>query len=173
MKNLIAGILLTIIVIIVAGLIYILSGAYNVSQLSPHGPIAKWIIEKTMTNSIEKRIKKIEAPDLTDSAKIITGFRHYDEMCAICHLSPGMKESDIAKGLYPDPPEFTRNENIPEAEEGFWIVQNGIKMTGMPAFSPTHNDDEIWAMISFLINKMPGLTESDYNSMKKSGTKEY
>ena len=168
MKKFIAGILFTVFILIIAGIIYILSGSYDVSQLSPHGPIAKWVVEKTMMHSIKKRIKNIVVPDLNDTAKIAVGFRHYDEMCVVCHLAPGMKESEIGKGLYPEPPEFTNKENIPDARGGFWIIKNGIKMTGMPAFSPTHKEEEIWAIVAFLVNRMPGLSEADYNSMNES-----
>jgi mono/diheme cytochrome c family protein len=168
MKNFLGGILFTLVILILGGLLYIWSGSYNVSQLSPHASLTKWVITKTMMNSIKRRIKNIEVPDLNDSIKIATGAAHYDDMCAVCHLAPGMEESEIEQGLYPEPPEFTEKENIPDARGAFWIVQNGIKMTGMPAFSPTHNEEELWSMVAFLVKKMPGLTESEYNKIKES-----
>ena len=120
-----------------------------------------------MMHSIMKRTKNIEVPDLKDSTKYATGFRHYDEMCAICHGAPGIEESEFAEGLYPEPPEFTERANIPGAAGGYWIIKNGIKMTGMPAFSPTHSEEELWSIIAFLVNRLPGMTESEYKSMKE------
>jgi mono/diheme cytochrome c family protein len=167
MKNFIGGIFTAVIVLIILSLMYIWSGMYDVSQLSPHGQVTKWIINKTMMHSIKKRTKKIEVPDLNDSSKITLGFRHYEEMCVICHLAPGVKESEIGMGLYPEPPEFTEKKNLPDARGGFWIVQNGIKMTGMPAFSTTHKDEEIWAIVAFVVKRLPGMTEADYKMMKE------
>jgi hypothetical protein len=43
----------------------------------------------------------------------------------------------------------------------FWVIKNGIKMTGMPAFGPTHEEDELWGVVGF-VKILPGLKEEDY-----------
>ncbi|MEP7231601.1 MAG: cytochrome c [Ginsengibacter sp.] len=54
---------------------------------------------------------------------------------------------------------------MPDTTEAFWIIKNGIKMTSMPAFGPTHSDQKIWAITDFLLNKMnkmsPGISGMD------------
>ena len=172
MKKFIRGIIFTVIVLLVAALIYIWTGAYDISQLSHHSSLTKWLIDQTVTHSIKKRTRNIEVPDLKDNTKFTVGFRHYDGMCVFCHSAPGIEESEFARGLYPDPPGFTKRDNIPGAAEGYWIIKNGIKMTGMPAFATTHSDEEIWSIVAFLVNRLPDMTESDYKSMKKLYTPE-
>ncbi len=58
---------------------------------------------------------------------------------------------------------------MPKPDEAFWIIKNGIKMTGMPGFGPTHTDNEIWAITAFMLNKMNSLSSVDYkNWIRKS-----
>jgi hypothetical protein len=49
--------------------------------------------------------------------------------------------------------------------ELYWVVANGIRMTGMPAFSPTHKPDEIWKMVAF-VRHMPEITKEEQQVLK-------
>jgi mono/diheme cytochrome c family protein len=164
MKKIILSVVLTLVVIIGAMIIYIYSGSYNVSQLVPDNAITQWAITTAKSQSIKKRTKNIIAPQLNDSSMIIMGFQHYNEMCSTCHGGPGVAPDELAKGLYPAPPKFYKSTDMPDTLESFWIIKNGIKMTAMPAFGPTHNDQEIWAITDFLLNKMNKMTPQEYHS---------
>lgn len=166
MKKVFLTIILTLVVLVVAFLLYILSGTFNASQMSPHKAITQWIIDKTMQHSIEKRLKGIKVPALTDTTMIAEGLSHYNEMCVICHGGPGIEPSEMTKGLYPEPPRLYKAD-MPRPEEAFWIIKNGIKMTSMPAFAPTHSDDKIWAITAFMLNKMNSMSPTDYQEWMK------
>ena len=102
-------------------------------------------------------------PNLEDPKRIQTGLVHYHEMCTTCHGAPGVNISEIGQGLNPDPPELS-DVGRDAPEETFWVVKNGIKMTGMPSFGVTHTDDEIWDIVAFL-RKMGKLTPQEYQAM--------
>jgi hypothetical protein len=77
-----------------------------------------------------------------------------------------------AEGLYPKPADLARAPAHYTPAELFWIVRNGIKMTGMPAWSD-HSDEELWATVAF-VEKLPGMTQGEYGklvmqSMKMGG----
>ncbi len=57
---------------------------------------------------------------------------------------------------------FHKSEDMPDTTEAFWIIKNGIKMTSMPAFGPTHSDQKIWAITDFLLNKMNKMSLIEY-----------
>ncbi|MGE5447158.1 MAG: hypothetical protein ACM3PR_02270, partial [Bacteroidales bacterium] len=91
MKKTLITIVLTLAVIVAGFFIYIYSGAYNISQLSPHNSLTKSIIGITTHHSIEKRLKDIVVPaNITDTAVIVRGFKHYNEMCIGCHNAPDL-----------------------------------------------------------------------------------
>jgi len=167
MKKIILSILSTLVFLGVVFIVYIYSGSYDVSQLTPHSTITKWMINTTKHYSIKKRLKNIQVPPLNDTTMIAQGFVHYDEMCVICHGGPGNNPEELAKGLYPKPPRFYKSNDMPDPDESFWIIKNGIKMTSMPAFGPTHTDQEIWAITDFLLNKMNKMSPDDYSAWLK------
>jgi mono/diheme cytochrome c family protein len=169
MKKVILSIIFTLVVLVIAILAYIWSGTFNVSQMVPHKSITQWVINKTTQYSIEKRIKGITVPALTDTAMIAVGLDHYNEMCVICHGGPGIEPSEMTKGLYPEPPVFYKSE-MPTPEGAFWIIKNGMKMTSMPAFGPTHSDDKIWAITAFMLKKMNSISPADYQELLKKSS---
>ena len=97
---------------------------------------------------------------LDDHGTIVTGTEHFAAHCAICHGAPGVPKGEIAAGLYPQPPNLDHAAKQLSPAELFWIVKNGIKMSGMPSWAD-HSDDELWATVAFL-EKLPGMTEQDY-----------
>jgi mono/diheme cytochrome c family protein len=126
-----------------------------------------WLLETARDRSIEVRAKGIIAPgDLSDPKRVQLGAGHYAAMCGPCHLAPGMKRTEIARGLYPRAPELRHGTDLSPAEE-FWVVKHGLKMTGMPAWGVTHSDEQLWDVVAFL-QKLPELTPEQYQSMVKS-----
>jgi len=161
-------------VFIIGFLLYIFSGTYDISQLTPHNGLTKWVIKKTTHASIESRMKENAVPsNINDSTLIIEGFRHYDEMCTDCHGGPGVELDELAAGLYPKPPKIYKHATQEDPQEFFWIIKNGIKMTGMPAYSPTHTDEKIWAITAFVTGKLNKMSAEEYKDWrKKYGEKE-
>ncbi len=167
MKKVILTIIITLVFIIAVFTVYMYSGTYDISQLTPHNAITKWMIRTTTHYSIKKRLKTIQVPPLNDTALIVLGFRHYNEMCVMCHGAPGIDPEEMAEGLYPKPPRFYKSDDMPDPDEAFWIIKNGIKMTSMPAFGPTHTDSKIWAITGFLLNKMNSMSPDEYQTWIK------
>jgi len=84
----------------------------------------------------------------------------FNEHCVLCHGAPGLEPSELAKGLYPHPPLLERKKHL-QVGAVYWIVKNGVRDTGMPAFGPTHDEQELWAIAAFTA-KMPHLTPAQY-----------
>lgn len=143
------------------------AGAIDVAADTPHNPAVHGLIEWAREQSIARRAADIvPPPDLSDAARIRRGAGNYDAMCANCHLSPGVEDSEIRKGLYPTPPNLYKPEDA--ADPGrtdarrFWIVKHGLKASGMPAWSKGGMEDEaIWDLTAFL-KVMPRLSPEQY-----------
>lgn len=158
----------TIVATLVLGMIIVFAviwfGLFNVAANEKHLSITTQFLELVRHRSISVRSKSIEVPDLDDKELIKGGAEHYAEMCAGCHLAPGMEATELHSGLYPKPPVFSESnyDNSPKAQ--FWVIKNGVKMSGMPAWSPAHHDEEIWAMVAF-IKKMKSLNSEQYQAL--------
>jgi mono/diheme cytochrome c family protein len=137
---------------IVAGFLFIYWGIYNVSALKQHTRFTHWIITTAMERSVRYHARGIQVPPLSDPALLELGFQHYTEMCEGCHASPGVQPSEMVKGLNPQPPVLTETVKEWSPAELYWIIKNGIRMTGMPAWGSTHSDEELWAMVAHVMS---------------------
>jgi mono/diheme cytochrome c family protein len=140
------------------------SGLYNVSATEPHWEVFRLLLEEIREQSVKAHSKGINPPSIEDAKLAEAGFPHFHEMCRLCHGAPGYPLPEFAQGLYPDPPALTSETVQKEWSNAqlFWIIKNGIKMTGMPAFGPTHDDKELWGVVAFL-RRLPGMTDEEYN----------
>jgi len=164
--NLIYNWILLLIILIVGAGLYLFNGMYNFAATSPHNNLTSLIIDESMEKSVKKHAKYVPMSHLEENAGIEEGSEEYDEMCAMCHGGPGLPESVLYKGLYPSPPKLYDDHEDWTDEELFWIIKNGIKMTGMPAWGPTHSDDEIWALVAF-VDKLTRLSPEDYQGLRQ------
>ncbi|HKI45365.1 MAG TPA: cytochrome c [Balneolales bacterium] len=160
-------IIATLLAEIVLGIIFIYSGFYNVSVMTPDPGIMTWALSTTSDRSVEHHAANIKMPDLADSTMIAHGFKRYNEMCVGCHGAPGVKRGDGGKGLDPHPPDLARSAKEMPAKNLFWVIKNGIKSTGMPSFGKTHSDQKIQDIVAFL-EQMKNMTPQQYAMMKKS-----
>lgn len=160
--------LITIAILIAAATLYVWSGRYNVAATSPHWNISIRLIQEARDRSITFHSRGIHAPPLKHPDLLPIGFDHYHAMCRLCHGAPGYAQTETAQGLNPQPPKLTSEgvQGLKDAEL-YWVVKNGIKMTGMPAFGPTHEEDELWGIVAFL-RDLPKLSPGEYKAMARA-----
>src|SRR5262245_44311265 len=164
--GLVAGALL----VLLAAVVVIYAGLYNIAADVPHTQPIYWLLETVRDRSIVARSRDIVVPkNLDDANRISKGAGQYAEMCSGCHLAPGMKRTEISQGLYPRAPELRRKTDLTPAEQ-FWIVKHGVKMTGMPAWGVTHDDDLLWDVVAF-VHKLPEMTPEQYEALVKNAPK--
>lgn len=158
-----------LILIFFAGIIFfVYSGIVDISAQRKENPLLHWLLVTTRERSIAVHAAEIKVvPDLNDLTRIREGLNHYREMCVECHRAPGLSDSETSKGLNPAPPNFAQMKSLDlTPAETFWIIKNGIRMTGMPAWGITHDDEKIWALTAF-VRKLPNMKPSEYQSMSK------
>jgi mono/diheme cytochrome c family protein len=139
------------------------SGIYNVAADDHHAVPGLPLLRTLRDHSITARVRKIDVPDLTDRAGISAGARLYANLCADCHLAPGSSSSESGKGMYPRPTNLVKQPVI-DVRRTFWVTKHGIKMSGMPAWSASLEDADIWGIVAFL-ERMPNMSEEDYRQL--------
>jgi hypothetical protein len=131
------------------------SGAYDVGADEPHSTITARVLAVIRDRSIAARAESLPVPNLADPALIALGAGHYAGMC--------IADSEMRQGLYPKPPNLTQRRTRSPAES-FWIIKHGVKMSAMPAWGSTHDDQTIWAIVAFL-QQLPTLDASEYSAL--------
>ncbi len=163
MKLFIVTLEILIILLIIGLIALIYSGSYNVAATGPDSGIVEWVLETTMGKSVRRHAQGIVMPDLPEASRQ-KGVEHFTAMCVLCHGAPGVEPSAIGRGLKPQPPALATIVHEWTPAELFWIVDNGIKMTGMPAFGLSHQEADVWAIVTF-IRQLPEMSAAEYRSL--------
>jgi thiosulfate dehydrogenase len=146
------GMVLGIAILAVCVFFYFRLGYAPVATASAPMPFEQFIAQ----GALDARIKK-EAPTTVpvqaDESNLAAGYKIYRDTCAMCHGLRGEEETGIAKGMFPKPPQFFAHPAKGGAVgQTFWVVKNGIRLTGMPGFGASMTDDQIW-QVSLMIEQ--------------------
>ena len=116
--------------------------------------------------------RKQQNPVLATADNLRDARLHFADHCAICHGNEGTGDTMIGKGLYPKPPDL-RAAGTQKLSDGelFWIIENGVRFTGMPAFGGTHGSEEdSWKLVRF-IRHLPQLSTDERLEMERHNPK--
>ncbi|MGF7163343.1 cytochrome c553 [Rhodoligotrophos appendicifer] len=134
---------------LVGAVLFIWSGYYNVAAGREHLSLTTWILEQVRDQSIKSHSDDIEVPELDDPNLIRLGAAHYQGACVFCHGSPDQPRNPIVANMLPAPPDLSASSEYSPAEV-YWIVLNGLKYTGMPAWPAEGRGDEVWALVALI-----------------------
>ena len=143
---------------------FFFGGFFNVAASQDDPDSVNWAIEHVRDASIARHATVMPTGSLDDPALVQAGAKSFSQRgCVHCHGGPGVEWSKFSEGLNPGPPDLKDVVDDPP-EEIFWVIKNGIKMTGMPSFGKIEvPDPEIWSMVAFL-KKLPMVSEDDYKA---------
>jgi len=145
--------------------VFFFGGYYNVAATVEDPAIIKWALPHVRTASIARHAKDKPPMSLDDAAVVRTGARAFSERgCVNCHGAPGVNWAKVSEGIRPYPPDLKELANEVEPEQLFWVIKNGINMTGMPGFGLIEvPDQEIWSIVAF-VKKLPTVSDADYKA---------
>src|SRR5712692_5729745 len=149
----------------IAAAIFFFGGYYSVAGTAGEPGIVRWTLFHVREASIARHAKD-EAPlSLNDPAIVRAGARAFSERgCVTCHGGPGVDWAKYAEGLRPDPPDLKELANERTPQQLFWVIKNGIYMTGMPSFGAIEvPDQEIWTIVAF-VKKLPSVSGDDFKA---------
>ena len=129
---------------------FIRSGMFDVSAFRPHTTLTEWVTHETMIRSVKRHARWIVPPERFTSAQVAAGFCQYETHCVACHGAAGVARQHWADGLEPAPPYLLDVHQRFSRAELFWVVQNGIKMTGMPAWRESMPNRQMWEVVAWL-----------------------
>jgi mono/diheme cytochrome c family protein len=164
MTKLLAFIGVVAIVVAVAAGVFFLGGFFNIAATEHDPDIVNRVLIQTRMASIARHSRDLQEPRLAANDHE-AGARSYNTRgCVNCHGAPGTEWQKWSEGLNPDPPDLKEIVPKRESRELFFVVKNGIRMTGMPSFGATGlSDDEIWKLVAFL-KKLPTITDAEYKA---------
>jgi mono/diheme cytochrome c family protein len=148
---------------------FFFGGFYSVAGTAEDPAAVTWALTQVRTASIDHHANDTPPSSLNDTATVQAGARAYAALgCVNCHGAPGVKWQKFSEGLHPDPPDLKDVVGELSPSQLFWVIKNGINMTGMPSFEQAGaKDDEIWSIVAF-VKKLPDVSDADYKAWTAS-----
>ncbi len=162
MKIFLFGVIIGLILVPVGVYYYFSSGMAPVAAAATPMPFEKMLVRKAQRARMEREMPQKMPP--WDEANLVRGAQIYKETCAVCHGLPGQPESAIAKGMFPKPPQLFLGKGVTDdpPPETYWKVAGGLRLTGMPSFSQSLSETQIWQVSLLVANadKLPAAAQA-------------
>ena len=159
--------LATLVVLGAAGMLFAWSGLFNIAASSGHWPITDWFLHWTMRNSVRTHTILEGVSQPRDDRGLISAAGHFKNSCAVCHGAPGVPPSPVMQAATPPAPNLSINAREWTDGQLFWIVEHGVKYTGMPAWAAKDRPDEIRRMVA-LVRRLPQMSAAEYRTLTEA-----
>jgi len=147
--------------------IVLAAGVVDFSAAKPPGRLEERVATFALNRSIARRAPKGANPVAGSPAAAAAGLALFKTHCVDCHGAPGVDPTEAGASLNPPAPGLTLPRVQARSDgELHWIVSNGIRMTGMPAFGPSRSDVEVWQLVAAL-RLLPDLTPEERRMLKE------
>jgi thiosulfate dehydrogenase len=151
LRSFILGIVVTLLVLALGGYMAVRGGLVEARADVPPPAIERWAARTSLDATIDRETAALKNPLQDTDENERDGVRLYGANCAVCHGTSDEKSSNIAQGLYIRAPQLAKHgvEDDPE-EETYWKIAHGIRFTGMPSYTKSLSDNEMWQLAVFL-----------------------
>ena len=170
MKNLIwfiAGAITLVLIVCCAGFIFLKTQANGFSARAQPTAIETIATQTARAMALPAGAKDRRNPIANSSDALAEGRAHWADHCALCHANDGSGETEMGRQMYPHAPDM-RKEGTQRMTDGelFYIIENGIRLSGMPAWGGTeHGEEGSWKLAHF-IRHLPNLTAGEIKEME-------
>jgi thiosulfate dehydrogenase len=170
MKNFVVGLIVGVIAVPLCVYAYFITGSAPVATAAPPLPFEKALAHGALNARVAKEMPKT-VPIAADDSTFLAGASVYRDNCAVCHGSPGGTPTAISRGMFPKPPKLLEGKGVTDDEPGesYWKVANGIRLTGMPGFSESLSQTQMW-QVSLLVAHADKLPDSVKAALYGSAT---
>jgi mono/diheme cytochrome c family protein len=143
-----------VVTIIAAGISAAILGLAQIRLDALHdpGPVETFLATNVKRTLVARSSSQGIPPAPTDlPASIKEGETVYGTDCSVCHGMDGRTPTDTGRWMYPRASDLTSPPVQKYSDrELFWIIKNGIRLTGMPAFGKVESDEHIWNLVNYV-----------------------
>lgn len=167
-----AGALSVIVVALAAGIVFVL-GARGFSARQRPSELERWVARRVRSMAAPADARDRSNP-VPNSPEVLAQARaHWADHCAGCHANNGSGDTEMGQHMYPPSPDMRQPETQQMTDgELFFIIQNGVRMTGMPAWGggSGHDEEDSWKLVRF-IRHLPQVSAEEEREMQSLNPK--
>jgi mono/diheme cytochrome c family protein len=160
--------------LVVAGMAYgIVTVRRGFSTIDSPSVFETTVARAARSMSIPSSAKNTKNPYAATAENIEPGMEHFADHCATCHANDGSGNSEVGPNLYPKAPDLrlAQTQDLTDGEI-FYIINNGVRLTGMPGWSKSHTPEDTWKLVLF-IRHIPQMSAEEKKGMEKFNPKSF
>lgn len=156
-----------LIVVLLMGGLYVYARGHGFSARGEPGWMERTMARNARNIATPPDAKTLTNPRQQQTAEMIAeADEHFVEHCSICHGIDGRGDTTIGRNLYPKSPDMSQGDTQQLADgELYYIISNGIRLTGMPAWGSEDKPEAIWDLVS-LIRRLPKLSPEELQRLQ-------
>ncbi len=139
-----------VLVVLLAGFCYVRFGFVDPRADIPVNWLESKVAMPSLDAAVDRRAPEAPNPFVHSDANLIAGMNVYEKNCASCHGDISRPHGMFADALYPRAPQFVEDAPDMPENQNFYIIQHGVRLSGMPAWEQALSEQEIWQVTTFL-----------------------
>ena len=172
MRKFLLGFLAGLVAVALAGFSYVRFGFVDARADIPVNGLEQKIAMPSLDASVERHAPEIKNPVDSSDASLVAGMKLYQTNCASCHGDVNHPHATLADALYPRAPQFVQDSPDMPENQNFYIIQHGIRLSGMPAWKQSLSDRQMWQVTTFLshMGKLPPQVSAQWQAAAGGST---
>jgi mono/diheme cytochrome c family protein len=153
------------------GAAVMLRNARGFSAREQPSAMEAWFARAARSASVPAEARKRANPEPNTPSVIAEAMAHWADHCATCHGNDGSGDAELGKRTYPPAPDMRlpATQQLTDGEL-FFIIENGVRLTAMPAWGGAGDEHDSWKLVHF-IRRLPQLTEAEKAEMRRMNPK--
>lgn len=171
MKNFLLGIIFTLIALIALGAYFTYRGYIDMRADQEPSSLENKVAMSAMDASADRNAPDVKNPVPATEENLVAGAKIYMNSCAGCHGLPSNPDPQFGRSFYPPVPQFFKDAPDMPENENFYVIQHGVRWTGMPAWNKTLTEQQMWQVTGFLnaIGKLPPAAQKELEPAPATG----
>jgi mono/diheme cytochrome c family protein len=171
MRRFLLGLMAAVVIVLLAEFLWVRTGLVDPRADVPESGLERAIAMPSLDASVHRHAAEARNPIAATNVSLAAGMKVYQTNCAGCHGDIHQPKGALANAFYPRAPQFMEDTPDMPENENFYIIQHGIRMSGMPAWDSSLNEQEIWQVTSFLshMDKLPPEVTEQWKAIAGGG----
>ena len=166
MRMFIAGFAAAVVLLLAGAYGYVRFGFVDPRADTPVGTLETAVAMPALDAAVDRRAPDLKNPIPADSANLTAGMKIYQSSCSGCHGDPLHPDGFFSGGFKPPVPEFVKDAPDMPENQNFYIIQHGVRLSGMPAWKQLLSDQQMWQVTTFLshMDKLPADVQAQWKT---------
>lgn len=167
MRRFVYGFITAVVVVLSVAFLWIRLGFVNPRADISESTLEKNIAMPSLDASVDRRAPEAKNPIDASDTNLTAGMKIYQTNCASCHGDIHRPHGMLADSLYPRAPQFMEDAPDMPENQNFYIIQHGIRLSGMPAWKQSLSEEQMWQVTTFLshMDKLPPAVSNQWKAL--------